>query len=565
MKKPDWDRIQEIYHEARELPSSERRAFVEKAAGDDTVLAREVIHLLALNGESFLKPPAVNLPLTSSADNLVGATIGDRYFIERELGHGGMSRVYFARDLKVNCKNVVVKILSQQLLEHLYARQKFEQEVEALARIRHPDVVEVFDKGELDDGRPYFVMQFIDGKDLRSQITSGGMNLEHAATILKQIGAALDHVHENGVFHRDLKPENIMLTRGTDSVVLIDFGIAKVRDSVVAPTTTDGQSAGTLMYMSPEQLRGQTLTCASDIYSMGVIAYEIVTGRRPFNPTTPSELLECQRSGVDVKPVALRRNLPPKAQDVILRGLSFKPASRYSNAKQFGDDLSVALLTSRIAPKKTSWIKVMRAPLLILLGVALIFSIYKIIDGPREPNRSFNYFLTVQKMRDGQPYHDPFRSHGDEIYENGDRFRLTVSTPVPAYFYIFKEAPPLKSSDTSFKMIYPPQANDEGAASLGADQPFASEWFTFTGPAGAENFWLVWSTEPVVELNSMISKDSTNPDGNLSRPTLVVVKQYLIAKKAEINATTYNYNANQTAVVRARRDLLVTLAQFKHR
>ena len=563
MIKPDWDRIQEIYHEAGRLPSSERRAFVEKAAGNDTVLAREVMHLLARDGESFLKPLAINLPFTSSADNLVGATIGERYFIKRELGHGGMSRVYFARDLKVNCKNVVVKVLSQELIEHSYARQKFEQEVEALSRIRHTGVVEVFDKGELHDSRPYFVMQFIDGEDLRSQITSGGMNLERAASILKQMGAALEHVHENGVFHRDLKPENIMLRRGTDSVVLIDFGIAKVMDSVVAPTTTDGHSAGTLMYMSPEQLRGQTLTSASDIYSMGVIAYEMVAGRRPFNPTTPSELLECQRSGVDVKPVALRRNLPPKAQDVILRGLSFKPASRYSNAKQFGDDLSDALLTSHIAPKKTSWIKVICAPLLILLGVALIcFAIYNIIYKARgsEPNRSFNYFITVQKMRDGKPYQDPFRSHGDETYTNGDRFRLTVSTPVPAYVYIFNEA-----TDTSFRMIYPNQATNKGSSSLGANQSVQSDWITFRGPAGAENFWIVWSTAPVGELESARSEASKHPTGGFTAQTLVTVKQYLVAKESEIDATTYNYNANQTAVVRARRDLLVALAQFKHR
>jgi serine/threonine protein kinase len=314
-----------------------------------------------------------------------------------------------------------------------------------------------------------------------------------------------------------------------------------------------------LMYMSPEQLRSERLTAASDIFSMAVVAYEMVAGRRPFNPTTPAELLECQRSGVDVKPIALRRNLPPKAQEVVIRGLSFKSGARYSNAKQFGDDLSDALLSSHTPPKWEPWLKDIRAPL-ILIGVALIaFAIYLIFDGPPKP-RSFNYFLTVQKMRDGQPYQEPFRSHGEKTtYENGDRFRLTVSTPIPAYLYIFNEAP-----DTGFRMIYPNQATNNGSPSLGANQSVQSDWFTFRGPAGAENFWIVWSTAPVIEMDSAATEAAKHNDGELTGQTLVTVKQYLTAKEAEINAITYNYNANQTAVVRARYDLLVALAQFKH-
>src|SRR6185437_2642103 len=115
-------------------------------------------------------------------------------------------------------------------------------------------------------------------------------------SLLKQIGAALDHCHEQKIYHRDLKPENIMINSGTDSVVLIDFGIAKVRDSLVGPTTIDGASAGTLPYMSPEQLNGEEITAASDIYSLAVIAYEMVTGVRPFNATTASQLAEMQRA-----------------------------------------------------------------------------------------------------------------------------------------------------------------------------------------------------------------------------------------------------------------------------
>lgn len=571
MKKLDWERIQEIYHQASQLPPAEHRAFVEKACEDDPDSASEIMDLLDQNDEPFLDPP-INLPLTSRVDDLVGQTIGERYLVEKELGGGGMSRVYLARDGRVNGRPVVLKVLSRELLEHPYARQKFEQEVEALIRIDHPGVVDVSDKGTLADGRPYFVMQFINGENLRSRIRSEGMNLERAASILRQIGAALNQVHENGVFHRDLKPENIMLRRGTDSVVLIDFGIAKVIDSIVAPTTTHGTSAGTLLYMSPEQLLRKEVTTASDIYSMAVIAYEMLTGRRPFDAKSEAELVDQQRKRVQLKPRVLRKDLPVEAEDIILRGLSFEP--RYQNAKQFGARLADALL-GKPAPPRRSRRRVLAGALSTLIGVALIsVGTYKFIEwirqrepsSPRplitEPNRSFTYYLTVQPMHDGKPYKNQSKAHGEEIFSTGDQFQLTVVTPVPAYLYIFKEDQPLPN-ETSFKMIYPRRTINDGSASLGADQPVQSDWFTFDGPAGAENFWFVWSTSPVPELESALG-EIFNQNGGLTGQTLVTVKQYLTKKEAETSATTFNHNANKNAVVRGRHDPLVALDQFRH-
>ncbi len=512
----------------------------------------------------------MRVSLVPGADDLLGTTIKDRYFIEKELGEGGMSEVYLARDRTVDDRAVVMKFLGRNLLENSYAWQKFTQESEALSRIHHENVVQVLDKGELG-GWPYFVMEFVKGETLRSQITSEGMNLEHAATILRQIGAALEAAHQQGIFHRDLKPENILLRRGTGNVVLIDFGIARVTDSIVAATTTNGQTAGTLMYMSPEQLRGESVTAASDIYSMAVNAYEMVTGRKPFKTTSPTRLAELQKEGVRKKPRRLNEDLSANAEAVILRALSFDPSARYEHASEFGGSLADAL-SVRVAPKKKTWPAVIRLPLLIVLSVVLIASGYKVIDWlcerevigwcKRERSRSFDYFLTVQPMRDEQPYKEPRRSHGEEIYDRGDRFRLTVSSPVPAFLYVFNEG--RSQNETSFKMIYPRQAT-KGAASLGADQSFESEWMTFSGPEGAENFWIVWSTSPVPELEAINTEQFKNADGSLTGDTLVTIKQYLMAKKTEINATTYNYNANKTAVVRARRDLIVVLAQFKHR
>jgi len=350
MQKPDWDRIHEIHEEARKLPRSERRAFVEKASDGDASVVRDVLDLLALDDESFMEPP-MRVTLPPAPADLLGKKIRERYFIEKKLGEGGMSEVYLARDRLLNDRAVVMKFLGRDLLEDTYARQKFTQESEALSRLHHANVVQVLDKGDLD-GWPYFVMEFVDGEMLRSQMLPEGMPLERAAAILKQIGAALVESHQQGVFHRDLKPENILLRRGTDNVVLIDFGIAKVTHSVVTPTTTNVKTAGTLMYMSPEQLRGEEVTAASDIYSMATVAYEVVTGRRPFKTTSPARLLELQKKGVRTKPRRLREDLSASAEEIILGGLLFAPGARYKHASEFGNSLADALLASIMPQEK---------------------------------------------------------------------------------------------------------------------------------------------------------------------------------------------------------------------
>ena len=254
--------------------------------------------------------------------------------------------MYLARDLSLHNRKVVIKVLLQASLRDAYVVRKFRQEVEALARIDHPGVVSVLGAGKLNEDKLYIVMQYVSGQTLRSQITSEGMNLDRAGMILQQMGAALENIHENRIFHRD-QPENVMLQtfRNTESVKVVDFGIAKVKDSVVAPSTANDMSVGTVLYMSPEQLRGgERITAASDIYSMAVIAYEMVTGRRPFNPASAAQLLEQHRAGVRVMPIDLRTNVSSEAQAIILRALSFAPQGRYQNVTDFGDALACALI-----------------------------------------------------------------------------------------------------------------------------------------------------------------------------------------------------------------------------
>ena len=275
----------------------------------------------------------------------LGMVLKDRYVIEKELGRGGMSVIYLARDRQLHMRCVVIKALLEASAHNPWLEKKFHQEMEALARLDHPGIVGVLDAGEMPDGKSYLVMQFVEGANLRSVIRPEGMNLARIARLMRQTGRALDAAHEKGIHHRDLKPENIMLQDlggGEELVKLIDFGIATVRDSQVTASQDSMVVAGTLAYMAPEQLERKP-SAASDIYALGVIAYEMATGQRPFMADSIPELYERQRAGVEVKPVELRPDLPEAAQAVILKALSFAPQDRYRSARDFAEALVRAL------------------------------------------------------------------------------------------------------------------------------------------------------------------------------------------------------------------------------
>jgi serine/threonine-protein kinase len=278
-----------------------------------------------------------------------GTPLGGRYRIEKELGGGAVGVVYLAHDQKLHDRKVVIKLLRERWDDSgqkEYFEKKFNEEIAALSRIEHPGVVGALDVGELDDGRSYLVMQYVHGKTLRTQIGPHGMELSRVANLFRQIGQALTAAHKRGVLHRDLKPENIMLQMSDDDddeySKLIDFGIATVIDELTPAGIKTTTVAGTALYMAPEQLEGKP-EAASDIYALGVVAYELVTGQLPFNPDSPYQLLEMQRAGVRVKPRELRPSLPESAQEAILKALSFAPQDRYGSAKEFTNALVSAL------------------------------------------------------------------------------------------------------------------------------------------------------------------------------------------------------------------------------
>jgi serine/threonine protein kinase len=634
MPPSDWDRIQEIYYAALPVFPADRPEFVARACNFDPLLTREVTSLLEADeaAEQFLEPPVFGLGLKIISDgqldqvrasptDFIGSTIDRRYLIEKELGHGGIGAVYLARDLTLHHKPVVVKVLLQAAQQDPYVLKKFRQEVEALARIDHPAVVSVLGAGELADRKPYILMQFVDGVTLRSQIPAEGINLERAASIVRQVGDALDTVHEKGILHRDLKPENIMLQafkRGHERVRIVDFGIAKVKNSVIAPSTINQAPVGTLLYMSPEQLRGEKLGPASDVYSLGVIAYEMVTGRRPFIPVSGSQLVELHRGGVRLRPCKLRPDLSTEAQSIILRALSFAAEDRYQSASEFGDSLARALTydESAMPAVPLADLQVLAQPetiegrregisadastvqdsdlrasqphpsipvtrvglsrrssLIVTAVLALIFTtsvaaIYVFRKTRSNANtavaagqRSFSYWLTVQKMRDGRKYQGTFQSSGQEVFENGYKFRLNFASADPGYLYVFNVGPP-DADNTTLTMVYPTPSRSN---TLVSGQPVQTNWNTFGGRTGTENFWIIWSTSPVDEFESMKAAVFDNEKGAVTDENSSRLIHDFIDRHSDNKLETSKDAVAQQTHVSGTGAVLVKLAQLEHR
>ncbi|MBV8706945.1 MAG: protein kinase, partial [Acidobacteriaceae bacterium] len=289
------------------------------------------------------KTQPAQLPLTEGKAE--DHPLKGRYLLGPELGRGGFAITYLATDLEVASRKVVVKVLNERRADNSWALKKFRSEMEALARIDHPNVVSVIDFGQRENGKPFLVMQYIPGHSLRHSIPRSGLPLEQVAHIVKQTGRALSAAHDAGVCHRDLKPENIMVqnaTDGEDQIKLIDFGIASVEQ--IDATSPSSSTVGTYVYMAPEQFKGKS-SQASDIYQMGVLAYELVTGIVPFRAPSLGDLALQKSEGIKVLPQDLRPDLPEAAQEIILKALALNPSERYQSAREFGDALATALVS----------------------------------------------------------------------------------------------------------------------------------------------------------------------------------------------------------------------------
>jgi serine/threonine protein kinase len=344
-----WTTVKRIHQSALDRGPSERAAFLTESCGTDETLRREVESLLsyATEAESFLERPAVEIapkpPGESREATLVGRTVS-HYQVLSLLGAGGMGEVYLAHDPRLD-RTVALKILPGELAEDADRMQRFTREAKAASALNHPNVATIYDLGE-SDGISFIVMEHVEGETLLARI-GRRLTPSEVVDIAVQAADALDLAHAKGITHRDIKPANLMLThRG--HVKVLDFGVAKmargddpIRDGdwSVEPRTAIGSVIGSGPYMSPEQIAGNGVDPRSDIFSLGIVIFQMATGQLPFSGATREEMMDHILHAVPAPITRLNPEMPLELERIAFKCLEKSTSDRYQSARELLTDL----------------------------------------------------------------------------------------------------------------------------------------------------------------------------------------------------------------------------------
>ncbi len=373
MNPEQWKQVKEIFNEAVELAHAERLSFIEQKSGGDALIIKEVQTLLESDeeAEDFIENPLAAVShLVRDETALAGKKIGV-YAIEREIGRGGMGAVFLASRTDDFERRVALKLIKRGFDTDDIIR-RFRHERQILAALDHPNITRLLDGGATDDGLPYLVMDYVEGLPLNRYAEENNLAINERLKLFLQICAAVIYAHQNLVIHRDIKPSNILVTKdGTPK--LLDFGIAKLT-APNSPQTLERHSTQMMTpeYASPEQILGLTVTTAADIYSLGVVLYELLTGRRPFEikSDNPIEVAKIITDSAPVKPssvvtrnrkigthwqAAVSTQLKGDLDNIILMAMRKEPERRYSSVEQFAEDINRYLKDLPIIAREDSF------------------------------------------------------------------------------------------------------------------------------------------------------------------------------------------------------------------
>jgi eukaryotic-like serine/threonine-protein kinase len=438
-----WQRLTDLINDSLALPLGQRHAFLTEQCKDDADLLSQVQDLLqdATETDDFLETAPDTQPALQ--DEIFGTRFG-AYRVTGEIARGGMGAVLKAvRDDDTYQKVVAIKIV-RSTVGGTKVVERFKAERQILATLNHPHIVHVIDGGTTRDGRPYFVMDFIDGEPIDAHCARNGLSIPQRLALFRTVCETVHFAHQRLIVHRDLKPSNILVDQA-GQVKLLDFGIAKLLDAESIPNIADFTIAHAMTpaYASPEQIKRATITTASDIYALGVILYRLLTGRSPYNaePTSPidlaREILETdpQRpstvvfsSGVatDTSPsthiesARLRRTLQGDLDNIVMMALRKEPNRRYASAEQMAEDVRRFLAHEPVVAHQDSfgyrarkfvrrnrWATAFAAASVVALTSVTIFALHQAQQATLEKNRAETHFSNVRKLANASIFEVP--------------------------------------------------------------------------------------------------------------------------------------------------------------
>lgn len=569
-----WKQALDHLDQALLLATTEREKFLDSLGQQDDELRRTVSQLLDANssnesGNFMESPPWSYQPIESNPQVLVGKRIG-AYKLTQYLAKGGMGIVYLAeRADKTFRRRVAVKIINADTGLSLYNR--FRREVQILADLQHPNLVLLYDAGRMGDGRPFLVMEYVEGETLREWlIQRGPMTPEQTVEVINQAAAGLHAAHEAGVIHRDIKPANIAVTESNNkggklTVKVLDFGIAarKSHDGISVSSTKG--AIGTLLYMSPEQLstKGRDLTPASDVYALGLTAYELLTGRPANDGQSQAEIVTKHLYELPPEPSQKRPDLKISAaiDRVVMKSLAKANGQRYQSVMEFASELERTVqakeeyvttedlpalpppaappilpvhpaieIANSVQSKQIRYAKPALAALLLAAlssGGYWLWSSQRPPDKPKQPvvlpettqpNRVLNYSLLLRRNQKLFPGDKPFTvlpENETVIISKGDQIRFELFSPQDGFLYILNEWHDVVGGQTQKAQMlieYPFSISDtEPSAAIKPNQQLSipdnkdeKAWgYRFDDTTATEKFWLIWAAKPIPELEAV--------------------------------------------------------------
>lgn len=641
MKTPEsMQRLEELFHEAVSLEPRERADFMARLRDTDPELVAAVESLIAAHEgpDSMLDVPAYEAAaelIAEAQPALEAGQVVGHFWIIALLGKGGMGEVYLASDKQLDRK-VALKLLPAGLTDNKDRLRRFIQEAKAASSLNHPNIITIHEIGQTE-GAHFIATEFIDGHTLRHELMDTRMELPDILDVSIQAAGALNAAHDAGIVHRDIKPENIML-RPDGYVKILDFGLAKLTekpsqmnptdsaiDTRVTAYTRPGAVMGTVNYMSPEQARGLNVDARTDVFSLGVVMYEMAAGRMAFARETAMDTLV---SILEKEPPPLEHfapNVPAEFQRIIGKALRKDREERYqtirdllSDLKSLREELAFVYKLERSKPPHTDLEAAVASAateaaattrqeasvgleaataarsvqtkadrgrrtvtvalaFAVLAGFAVVVGILWARRGASPviqsapataAERAVSYWITVQKYRGGKAYQEPFRLRDDINFEKDYRIRLHITSAQSGRLYMLNEGPPAGAEQTpTFNVLFPSATANNGSALLRENQQIQipeQSWFQFDAQQGTEKIWLVWAERDVPELEAVKGFANPTDRGVVSSPGLRAAVNEFLRAYTTPSVTVARDEEKKATLVRANGAILVHVIKLEH-